>query len=509
MSHLPTPFLRAAALLLLATLAAPSAPANEGSREFVRQGRAALAAGDTATALDAFDLAMRVDADDAEAVFFFGVAHNRAGNPAEALTALNRALGRGYVHPRLDLERAYALVNLGRDAAARALLEPWAAAHPDAGIARQLLARLALRAGDTTRARALAADAARLDPQLTATAGLIAAYAARAEGERQAVADYVGDLAARDPALPFASRLREPADTASAGKPWALRLSTALGYNDNVIALGEGVPLPRDISDDDALLGRFALAASYDPLRAPGDWVRLGYALNATVHESDLDRADLLMNDLYAVWQHRWAPRWTSSLSASGQYVSIGGDSFRKRVGLRAAMSYRWSQAWRVEGYLRGAHENYDFTTTPVNDRDGENYHLGILGASRPQGLRPGLRLGWELGSWRTDGRNYDRHRNLLHATLDWRLPGATALRVAGSWARVDYAHRNSFAAFRARRDDTAWTLGGEISRPLPFAVGGRPARAWASVDYVDNDSNLRFFDYDQLALNLGVTLSF
>lgn len=497
--------------LLLCALA-PKIIASELSASFIKEGRAALDSANYAHALNAFELATRVDPQDGEAYFFYGVAHNRSDDTDEALVALNRSEALGYANESMDLERGYALVGLGRNEAALKTLQAYELAHPHSGIAKQLLARVYLRSGDAERAHALALEAKALNPNLADTADLIAAYADRARGDSQAIGRFVEDLVSREPNLPFAERIQKQIarqTRSSSEKPWSLALNAGVGFNDNVIAIGEGVPLPRELSNEESVVGSFGIDAGYNLLRTQSDFLHLGYNLSASLHESDLDGSDLLMNTLALTWQHRFSERWTSSLSVADQYTLLGGERFRNLISLRPAMSYRHSSTWRIEAYARIVSEDYYFNTAAINDRDGENLHVGILAVRRLGADGPALRIGAQTGHYSTQGRNYDRDRKLFFGSISDELMFDVTGEIHGTFSFTDYDHANSLTGFRARRDDEAWSVGVLLTRPLPYRVDGHDLEVFGSFDFVDNDSNIQFFDYDQVSLNVGVSLRF
>ena len=60
------------------------------------------------------------------------------------------------------------------------------------------------------------------------------------------------------------------------------------GYNDNVIALGEGIPLPTDISTQSSGFGRFTVNGSYGWALTPKDTLTVGYGFQSDIYEGPL-----------------------------------------------------------------------------------------------------------------------------------------------------------------------------------------------------------------------------
>lgn len=159
------------------------------------QGVAAGNAGDWSGAAEAF-LAARADGAEprfrARMAALAGSALLTAGNPAEALSTLDAAIGEAAGDAELTgaiaMDRASALVALGRTGEAAAALESARAAVPGDAHAWLLSATLARRSGDLPTAQTQIEEAARIDPRDPAIgleAGVIAALGGRSEAARK------------------------------------------------------------------------------------------------------------------------------------------------------------------------------------------------------------------------------------------------------------------------------------------------------------------------------------
>lgn len=300
-------------------LVAAGALASEGSRQLTREGLELLRAGDTAAAMTRLEYATRADPKDAEAQFFLGVAFNRLGKATEALTWIRRARLMGYANPNLDLEEGVALIGLDRFEAALAPLERFAAANPKHGRVRELIGRANFGLGRYDQAEAALKAGLERDPTLADTSNLLLSLiAAKREGREAPVEVYVQDVLARPPGTPLARLIHERAGPPTPalprpGKPWQLALSLGGGYNSNVIALGDGIPLPVDISSEDGGFGRATIDGRYQWRLTDRDILTAGYVLQTDIYGGSLKRFDLVDQLFYGDLRHRVTGLWRRS----------------------------------------------------------------------------------------------------------------------------------------------------------------------------------------------------
>ena len=121
-------------------------------------------AGDPARARAAYERALELDPELVEAAINLGPLHARLGDPARARALLDGLLAR---HPLADgayRNRAVVRLNTGDESGFRADLEAALRLLPDAGLA-QTLAKFAAQRGDAAAAERWRAEARRLDPR--------------------------------------------------------------------------------------------------------------------------------------------------------------------------------------------------------------------------------------------------------------------------------------------------------------------------------------------------------
>ena len=200
-----------------------------------------------------------------DAAFTQGANFNRAGNHAEAYSRLKALEDAGYRNRETDFEVGWSLLGMGRAGACVPRLERYEQAVPGRAIVSELLGRcyLLLRAYDKAEAKlreALARDAGarqRVDIYL--------AQIQIGRGNREAAQATAASILRSESELGRSLRDGQAALAALAPAPGTglkLTASAALGYNSNVIALGNTTPLPTDISGKGSMFLRTGFGIS-------------------------------------------------------------------------------------------------------------------------------------------------------------------------------------------------------------------------------------------------------
>ncbi len=489
------------------------ASASPRSRGLVRQGAEALARGEFDPALQRFREAAHADPNDAQAVFFQGVALNRLGRSGEAVETLRRAEAMGSTHADLDFELGWALLRTGEPEAAIERLLRYEQNHPGRGQTSEFLGRAYLATGDLDAAERELNRAIERDPSLEPTASLALASVASRRGDERAARRRLASISRRAPQSPLGSVLRrygleQPTPLPTADKPWRLSLSVGAGWNDNVVAVPDGAALPADITDRGSAFGAFGADFAYEVFRTEDDIVTLGYLFASTIYEDSLDEADLLDHYWYADYQRRLTEDWFASMRISNQYTNIGGNSFRNAVTLRPAVSHRFCDWFTAELAYAFSTNEYFFPTSAAADRDGETHAIAITGYfSIPETELTG-RVGYSHGFYATDGSDFDKDSDTVFIGLAHPLPWDFHLSVYYSHVFDDYDNPNSFSEAGVTRDDDIDAVSVELTRPVPF-FGDLNARAYFRYDYINDDSNIAEFDYEQNIYSFGMTVDF
>jgi tetratricopeptide (TPR) repeat protein len=499
----------AAGLVLISTV--PPAMASPASRDLVQQGLADMQARRYEAALQKFEAAAQADPQDARTVFFFqGAALNRLGRHGEALARLERAAQMGSPHPELSFETGWALVRVGRWQEAIAALERYEQRSPGRGQTSEFLGRAHLALGDLPRAEALFQEALRRDPRLAPTVRLGLASIAQRRGDRDAVRAQAERLQQEAPDSPITRRLQEAAALGTAApaaaKPWQVTVSLSGGYNSNVIGLGDTIPLPADISQEDAFFGRATLGASYDFRLGERDSLTVGYGAQLDLYV-DLSEANFLDQVWYLDYRHAFGADLAAALRVSDQFSLLDGDPFRNQVAARPAVGYRVTPWSLVELHYTLSVNDYYVETPAVQNRDGLGHQAGLVWFAAIPGTRLLLRAGAFYTRYEAEGADFDLDSVGVFVGLNYPL----VWRIVGDVSYVHtfdrYDNPNSLAGpagFGFKREDDGDAVSVQLTRPV---------LDWLSVyvryDYTHNDSNVPFYKYDQHAVSSGVIARF
>lgn len=488
--------------------------ASEGSKSLLAAGVERLSAGDFEGAVNQFEFAVRADPSDAESQFFFGVAENRLGHATEALVRINQAKFLGFTHPNIPFETGYALLNLGQyDFAIKAIASKLAE-NPDDSELQYLAGRAYYGLGKLESAEA-ALKLARLNPRLADNANLLLASIDDSRmQDASGVESYFRDVLSRSPSTPLGAAIHEKASVGETGSPatpskrWRAGIYAGAGYNDNVIALGDGVPLPGDISNEDSALFEGGFNIAYDIVRNESTTVSAGYGLSALKYEDELDNSDLLLHSVYIAARRKLDEQWSLTLIANNQFAQLGGDSFRNQFSLRPAAVYAHSSSTSVEAYVRVATEKYYFDSSRFTNRDGESYAGGVNLYSRIGETAWRYRAGVELARNQTDGSDFENDVTRYHTTLHGPLVGQLELRAGFSYSQRNYDTPNSFTGLSFNRDDEALGVNASLQHPVTLPIGGEQ-RLYLNYNYIDNSSNIVVYDYQQHSVTAGLIISF
>lgn len=483
----------------IAALASPESEARK------RKGLQLLAAGSFADAQQRFAAAAQSDAGDLEAFYLQGVAANRLGQFSAAEPALRRAEAGGYRNPELDFELGWTALSSGRAQECVDRLERFEAAVPGRGQASEFLGRCYLLLRQPDRAEALFKQALARDARLAPTVNLSLAALEQERGKTEQARERLEWAVSAD--APTGRALRDlagpPEPPDQPDKPLRLSLSLAGGHNSNVIALGNTIPLPTDISRKSASFARLAFGASYSYQLSQSTGATAGYALL-------LDRYDGLpasnMNDhfLYADVFHQASERMALSMRASAEVTELGGSGFRDLWGLRPALSYRFTRNSVTEFAYGYANSNYKAQTLPFFNRDGPAHNLAAMHSFEIARTGWSGAVGVSFNRNDTDGSDFQSDNVGASGTLRYTFANRIVLAFGASAARDDYKNPNSLTGFAFAREDRQQTLSVQISGPL------MPKLRWfAQAQDLRNKSNIPFYDYGQTVFSAGLAADF
>jgi len=502
------------AILAVSWFSTP-ALASSASAERIETGYEALVAGREAEALAAFDEAVAADPADSEAHFYRGLTLNRLGRFDEADAALQQAARRGYPSDELLFERGWAAMGRENWRQAIDLLQRYERAAPGRGQTAEFLGRSYLGLGNTDKARQWLNEAVDRQPDLQPTVELYLMSAAAEEGEAAEAAARLRRLSGFTGDSPVTDALRrylpDQADVVLTPdeKRWRLRVTVGGGWNDNVLAVADGLALPGDVTSRDAWFARIGVAGAYDLLVGERDRLVVGYGLDTLFHEQELNDADLIDQQWYALYQRRLSDRWTASVQLADDYTIIGGDSFRNQISLRPAVQARLSPYFSAELSYRAAFSEYYFDTTAVLDRDSDTHSFGLTFNYDLPKTQLSTQAGLQYTINNADGDDFDFNSTAVFISLSHPLVFQVDATVGWTHVFQDYRNDNSLTGFTAERDDDVDIISVSLTRPVDLGLRDARAQVYLRFDHVINQSNIPVFDYDQSVIAAGVMVDF
>jgi tetratricopeptide (TPR) repeat protein len=497
----------AAAALVAVSIAVSGASASPQSKALIREGAAEMQAHRFDAALAKFRAAALADPADGDAAFFAGAALNRLGAYAPAIGQLQRAAFLRDDHPDLAFETGWSRLGIGDFAGAVQQLEAYERAHPGRGQTNEFLGRAYLGLGQFDKAQAALQEAAARDPALKPTVLLYLAQLEQRRGNRDAVRIDLQRLLDEAPEAPLSRTLREQLARAAPAqaKPWHLTVSAGAGYNSNVVALGNGVALPTDISGRRSAFVQSTLDAGYGFTLSPDDVLTVGYGLNALIYP-DIRAFDLLDQVAHVDVRHAFRRDLYGTFRVSDEYTLVGGASFRNQVDLRPAIAYRATDCLALEAAYDAALADYYFPTAAVQNRDGDGHTLSLTAYFAPVGSELRAQLGAFYAFNNAKGTDFVYQSSGILAGVGYPLGAKISGEVVFTWSHDAYSNANSLAGagFAFKRSDDVAHLTAQLTRPVVSGLS-----VYARYEYVNDSSNIGFFDFHQHAVSAGVIGNF
>lgn len=446
-------------------------------------------------------------AQDAQTDFLDGAQANRQGRFAQAEALLLRAQALGHRDPELDFELGWAAMGRGQWAHCIERLERFERAVPGRGQTSEFLGRCHLGQRRPEQAEARLREALRRDPRLAPTVNLSLASIEQARGDAGGARARLEAVAAAE--APTGRALRElagPADpVVQPDRPLRLSASLSAGYNDNVIGLGNTMPLPTDISRKGAWFVRLSGGGAYTHQLTARTAATAGYALLLDRYDG-LAAANLDDHFVYGDLVHQASPRLAYSLRLSGELTYLSGRHFRDAYSVRPAVSYRFTGDSVSELSLTHTESDYKTPVAPAFSRDGDSQVLGAVHSFRLPAKNWSGAVGATLGRVRTRGADFSADTLGASGTLRHVFPNRMFAAAGLGYSRDDYRNPNSLAGagFAFAREDRQTVASLQVGGPL------RPGLRWyAQAQALRNDSNIAFYDYTQRSVSAGVAADF
>ena len=319
-----------------------------------------------------------------------------------------------------------------------------------------------------------------------------------------------------------------------------------LEYDSNVVLLGDGIPLARDISGQADGRGVWFLEGGVELFDA-GDWsggLIGNYAGSAYFNLTQFD----VEYPMLGGWLDRWVgDRSLIRLRYSFGHAWVDYDSFVSTQTAVLSGFHDWKEIGRSELAVSWEWNDYmydipavptanpaqpdqclillapcaplGFDAQAVRNRDGNGllvglqheYKLASTGTDLLTELR--LRAGFRYRQYWAKGRDWDYSGYRLSAGFDVDLPWKIEMDAEGSWEYVPFDHPSSYPTpplpngvpYTLPTDDRLDEVGRVtllLSRPIT-----RNIEVSARYFYIRNDSNVAVFDYNRHIV--GTYLSF
>ncbi len=487
------------------------------SPPWLQEGYAHLQSGRYAEAAQRFQAASQANPQDYTAAFFSGVSLNRLGQHEAALRYLSQIIPSETTPVELDFERGWALLGTKQWKEAIAALERYEKATPGRGQTSEFIGRAYFGLEQWDQAETLLKQAVERDNRLQASATYYLAQIAARRGEPQQASALWTALLNDFPNSPLSRAARGSglktdgldditgllsAPDASQ-KPYEFSIRAGGGYNSNVIALGDGIPLPVDISRRSSPLLNFGLSAAYKkapPAGSRSTW-RLGYDFAADIYPS-VQSANLQTHFLSFDYGTPIGKKWSGGLRLADQFSFIGGSRFSNQLLLRPALAYRHSDKAATELAYSLTNAKYYFATAAVQDRDGTNHVLGLTHFWRQK--RWQLNAGVFHAINGADGADFDFDANGLVLGASHPLGKRSMANFVFSHTRERYDNPNSANGFTAPRRDNRSALALQLTHSLSDSTS-----FYAQYSFNKASSNIAVFDYKQHVISGGLNYRF
>lgn len=519
-------FLIGVLLLIIGTTHTSPVTAATSSEIMMDEGRAQLKKRNYQDALKAFESAERLDPSNPRPFFFSGVALNRLGRSGEALLRFDRAqflsavFSQDSPHPDFDFERGWALLRENRYREAVRALQQYDQDRPGRGQTAEFLGRAYLGLEQFDLAKQQFDEALRRDPKLEPTIRLALSLLEGAQGKTQEANQQLVSLLQTTPRSPVSRLLRDRLarlNQPGGDKPWQIQSTISGGYNSNVLALGDGIALPTDITSKDSGFFYASLGGNYTWDFNPTS-VTVGYGFQSNTYAS-ISSANLIDHLFSINIRHPLTPYVKASLLIADNFTQIGGDNFRNQIRVTPSLAYTINQWVTMAMEYTFAYNNYLFPVSPLftalRDRDGTFHSISpIVYIQIPQ-LRTLISIRYLFQNNDTEGTDFDFNshgfRINVQRPLFWRMMG----NVQYSRTASDYNNLNSLASlplgFAFERKDDVDFLSMTFTRPLQdlTSLAYPGMQGFLQFDYIHNESNIAFFNFSQHVVRGGVLIEF
>ena len=479
--------------LALLCLSLSSAWANEKSDDLAQRAMTAIDQGRFRDALQLLAAARKAESGDSRAIFLMGVTQNRLGDGYAASSSLQSAARAGYQSEQMAFELGWALMSMGRFSEAAQHLEKYASTHPRHAQAQEFLGRCDIRLARWVEAEGL------FDKALALDGGLKNAIDDDRAALRQAKAQFAGRPA------PVAVELASESAPSMANeetKPLvALSLSSALGFNSNVIAMGNGVTLPSDVPRKGAAYLQLGANITAAEQVSATDNLGFGYSLKTENYRLDT-LANSIDHLLRASYFHSMDSKAWASVNLSDDIQYIGGSRFSNTYAVKPSLGYPFAPDSNTEfTYTYSTAKYFSPAILPSQDRSGHAEELG-LNHRMLQGEKPFLALAFSHTRNSANGSDFNFGAYRASATYYAQLSMGMGAEITASYANARYVNMDSY--FGGPRRDWTGGLNARLYKPIANQV-----RLFGQMNLTFNRSNINFYQYNQSVMLVGLEASY
>jgi tetratricopeptide (TPR) repeat protein len=460
----------------------------QDSRAALLQGLCAIRAQDYAAAIPPLTTARELDPSSDDAVLYLGIAQYQLGDRDAAAETLDEAVKRQPDNAEAQLFYGMSLLQRARGAEAAAALE---------------------------QARSL--DPGQVDP----AASYFAGRAWQVAEDRDRAEAALERTIAQAPGTPWAEEAQRALDgERSRYRPrgfWG-RLTAGMEYDSNVVLEGGSSPVIVGISDEDDGRGAWYARGGAELLRGP-KWAAgavVNYYGNA---HFDLDRFDTQFPGFGVYLDHSLGERSYLRFEPDFAYGWVDYDDYVLVAGSTLSFHHDFEDAGVGRAWFRFEHRDYLFSSTPKSvfsqgaggppypliNRDGQNY-LG--GYDHSFEITDTTKIRGTAGA-----QYYDADRGQYRYVSPVAIAGFTQKLPWESTFDFDFLYKHefyddksgfSFPTNPKDRDDDFYQVALVLEKRFTDHL-----LASIRYSYSENDSPVKFFDYDRHIAGAFVTIEF
>ena len=507
-------------LAILSLLAVPGRAAAQNPEAEVLVSEAILAYEDRQfeAARRALVQALRLDPNHVQGLYYLGLVHLAEGQPANAVTVLERARTRAPDDLAIQFQLGVAHFAVGAYDKAEPLLSAAFERDPRLDGLGYYVGFMRYRRKDYQGAIQAFSAGRTSDPSLQQLTRLYSGLALAILGLPERAAQEVEAALRAQPSSPLTAPAERIRDSLLAGRDRERRLRAEVRvgvlYDDNIATLpnrSPGDPLVHEARqrETESLGGLIALRVEYSWLRT-GSWeATVGYSFLQT--ENSLPSFNIRdhLGTLGLAYRGTLAAMPYQVTAQYGyDHLSLRDELFLQRHtgSLFGVLLENATHLSTAQVRIQGKDFSDPIGTVLDERRDADNYMIGLGHVMRFAADRHLLRIGYQFDDEVASGRNFSYHGHRLLAGAQYTLPWRDLrLRYDYDVHFRQYDRRHSLLPLTApdtiRRNDTEHTHVFRVEQPLPWNL-----TASAEVQIIRARSNLNLFEFNRNVYSLQLS---